>query len=133
MSVIIIDPEVEQQLRKLKANALTRRFSIQQIKEFIANKRSPVGDDPAFVVCLPGTGCRFVLSVEEQPVGWCWHVSISVAHKAKVPAPALTAQILKLLDIDPADTVTSWPENLRSGGTAINMLVLDHNLDPERN
>lgn len=133
MNVIIITPSVAADLRKLKANAELNRFSLEQLKTMIANKETPIGDRPGFAMMFPGSGLRMVMSLEAQECGWCWHISVSTPKPGCYPPPAALAEILKELDINPANTVHVDEEKLIEGKTALSFFVLDPRMGPERN
>lgn len=125
MSVVIVTPEVMSQLRKLKENALLYRFSEAQMQQMIANKETPIGDREGFSMQFPGSGLRVVLSFEEQPVGWCWHFSVSTPKLGKYPPPTLIRSLLADLDIHLDDLVHSHEETCADGGKALNFFILD--------
>jgi len=73
-------------------------------------------------------GYRAAYSVEEQPIGLCHHLSISVDKKGKVPTPQAITMIAKEygieFDIDsPRHDVTVWLEEFEPGHHAINLVT----------
>ena len=75
-----LGPPERQRLAALRAHALTHRIDRETVDRMAAGVTPPVGDDAASVVNLRG-GYRVVYSVEQQPSGWCHHLSISVARR----------------------------------------------------
>jgi hypothetical protein len=61
------------------------------LKKTMTGDYPPAGDYPDFKVLIPN-GFRVVYSIEEQPIGWCGHLSVSVDSPEKVPGiPAVEA------------------------------------------
>jgi len=133
MSVVLIDAAARARLQEVKKFAEANRLSIQDIKDTIAGKQKPVGDDERRVVHFPGTGLRLVLSLEEQPLGWMWHLSMSIPKKNYVPDRPLAVLIMQELGINPENTVHVWPEKCLVDHVSLNILVKAAEMDPHRN
>jgi hypothetical protein len=67
-------------------------------------------------------GYRVVFSIEEQPIGWCRHLSVSVDKKGKYPTPQAVELIMQEFgmgnDID--NSLKVWMEK---EGEAINVVT----------
>jgi hypothetical protein len=80
---------------------------------------------PSQHIMLPG-GFRCAFSVEQQPAGFCSHLSISVEGRAKkgaMPHPAAVQMIAETFGVPfPADKM--WIEEFDPGEFAINLVSL---------
>lgn len=133
MSVIMIDEAARARLQEVKKFAEANRMSLQDIKDTLAGKKKPIGDDERYVVRFSGTGLRLVLSLEEQPLGWMWHLSMSIPKKNYVPDRPLAVLIMQELGINPEKTVHVWPEKCLEDHVSLNILVAAAEMDPSRN
>ena len=55
---------------------------------------SPPGDNPNFVCDIP-VGFKCVFTIEEQPVGWSRHLSVSVDDPQKMPSIPAVEMLMK--------------------------------------
>ena len=69
-----------------KKNPVTRK----QLTE----KSIVVGNITDYVCKIPDA-CRVVFSFEDQPTGWCRHLSVSIPDKTKLPNPPAVEMIIK--------------------------------------
>lgn len=73
-------------------------------------------------------GYRAAISVEEQPAGLCWHLSISVERKDPTRMPSVEAvnTIAEAFGIDTSkpDDVMMWTEEYEPGRHAVNIVTL---------
>ena len=69
---------------------------------------------------------RCAFSVEEQPAGICWHLSVSVPRPGRVPSPEAMTAIAELFGfgpiLKPGSEVRLWLEEFEPGHRAINVL-----------
>jgi len=77
MRTLIIDKDAIEAIQKVISYAEAHKVSINQLKEIVAGKKLPAGDDPGHV-CFFNDGFRAVYSIEEQPQGWFRHLSVSI-------------------------------------------------------
>jgi hypothetical protein len=83
MSVLIINPDVTELVRKVKDYAIKHPMNVDEMKSVLLNKVSPVGDRPKHSVIIPND-FRVVYSVEEQIDAEIYHhLSISLINKEK--------------------------------------------------
>ena len=134
MSVIILDEEIQTRMAAVKQYALDNRISIAQIRKTIAREIPPAGDDENRVVHFKGTGLRLVLTLEEQPIGWCWHISASIPRENYMPDKPMMLVIMREFGIDVDRIISVWPEPTdKPQHVALNMLIGADNMDPSRN
>jgi hypothetical protein len=73
---------------------------------------------------------RLAISYEEQPVGLCLHISMSIDKPNRVPHPAAMATVAQAcgIDIEALPPGRTWVEEFtidgQPGGRAVNMLFL---------
>lgn len=89
MRPLIIDENARAEIAKVLEFAELNRIYEDEMRARVAVPKgySPPGDD-SHHVCHIDVGFRCVLTVEEQPFGWCKHLSVSVDDTEKVPHPA---------------------------------------------
>jgi hypothetical protein len=87
MRPLIIDEKVREEIARICEHADENRIDFKELqaRTEIPGGFSPIGDDPNFC-CHIDLGFRCVFSIEEQPSGWCKHLSVSVDDVNKVPA-----------------------------------------------
>jgi len=101
MRALLIDEAAKVKVAKLKQFALDHRERLADLMRR-ANKPCAPGDDSNFVLHL-FDGYRVVMTMEEQlsPLGWCWHISISIpslsCHAKPYPYTFAVDEILNLL------------------------------------
>ena len=84
---LIIDERGRQDIASVVSYAENHRVDIRSILRCIQGKESPIGDNPRHVCFLP-CGFRVVYSIEQQSDGdWYRHISISINHPDRCPAP----------------------------------------------
>jgi len=119
MRILQIDDNSKKDICKLKMYAKANRFDKFQLKLIMSGDLIPAGDNPDYVIHLHD-GYRVVYSIEQQPIGWCRHISISVETKGKYPNEQAVENILKAFDITPLkDSVSVWVDR---GTESINVL-----------
>ena len=99
MRILQIDESTRQDIQKAIAYAESHKFTTLDIKRIINGQGKPAGDDPGFVTHIHD-GYRVVYSLEEQPIGWCKHISISVEALGKYPHELAVKEILKEFGMD---------------------------------
>lgn len=119
MRILQIDNDARKEIEKLKNYANEHKISINSVKAMIEGKEPPVGDNSAYAIYLYD-GFRIVYSVEEHPIGYCHHISISVDEIDKYPNPEAVEMILKEFGMKNIDeSLSVWKEDC---GQAINLL-----------
>ena len=117
MRVFQIDDDTRKEIKKVKAFAYKHKVDEANLRATMAGIVEPVGDDPDYVVHIHD-GYRVVYSVEEQPIGDCHHISVSIDKKGKTPNPIAVEMILEEFGMKKLeDSLEVWPE-----GIAINII-----------
>lgn len=135
MSVVIIGPNEEKSIAALIAKAKARPTPLATVK---ANAVSAEQHDVKFSDRKPGTeqrpedhlalgNVRVAFSIEEQPVGMCAHLSLSVSKPGKVPGPAAVEMIASAFGMKGAvfdGKKHFWLEEFEPGHNAVNVVWL---------
>ena len=88
--------------------------------------RKPGFERPLAESVLIPMGYRANFSVEEQPIGLCDHLSVSVDDPARVPSPDAVLLIAKAYGMAPIDNLaeaTVWLEEFEPGHRAVNLVT----------
>jgi len=80
-------------IERVVKHAFRFPVSLTKVKETIAGTEPPVGDNPEFCCIIPN-GFRCVFSFEEQPHGWCRHLSISIPTVDGAPSPIAVEMLM---------------------------------------
>ena len=131
MRLLTIDKEAIESIQEVVRYAESHRSSIDQLKKTIAGERLPAGDDPGHV-CFFNDGVRAVYSIEDQPMGMCRHLSVSVEASGAYKYPSEEAVTMLMTEFGfkyPLKDSKIWIEEdvLTPGGlnvAAINVLQL---------
>jgi hypothetical protein len=134
MPVLIIGETERARIAEVIAYAKAHPLSFETLrKSAVDNKdtvmlqdRQPGHERPASQdVIFPG-GYRAAYSVEDQPAGWCSHLSVSVfgrAKKGQMPSPQAVAMIAEAFGV-PFPPDRGWSEEFDPGEFAVNLLSL---------
>jgi hypothetical protein len=99
MIPMVLDDSVKDKVKELVAYAEAHRVGLAEMQERVANpsKYKPFGDEPEFHIFIP-MAFFVVFTIEEWPVGWVKHLSMSVAtpDTSRVPHPYAVVEIMKL-------------------------------------
>jgi hypothetical protein len=121
MSVLIIDPDVIELVRRVKDYAIKHLMNVDEMKSILLNKKSPVGDRPKHSIIIPNN-FRVVYSVEEQIDAEIYHhLSVSLINKEKsLPSIPAVEEIMGLFGMGKniKNCRKIWVEN----GIAVNIL-----------
>ena len=111
MRTLIIDEQAMKDVQRLKENGLKFLVSKERLASTLKKDAPPVGDYGRHTAYFK-TGFRVVYSVEDQPIGTCAHLSISVDAPGKLPTIVAVEQIMDLFDMghDVYDCVNVWIE-----------------------
>lgn len=139
MAALIIGATEQAQINKLVAYAKAHPIPLDVIRagavpdtEMVRlQDRKPGFERPASQhVVLPG-GFRAAFSIEQQPAGYCSHLSISVMGRAKkgaMPHPMAVAMICEAFGV-PFPPDRGWTEEFDPGEFAVNLLSI---LEPDQ-
>lgn len=124
---LIIGPEVEAELQRVRELAATRPVDVLtlmaklQTEDGIAAHRQQMGEQT--VVISGSFEFLVTFSIENQPVGPCRHMSMSIRRDGRIPHPAALLMVAPLLGFagDFHDW-SVWAEELSDGGTAVNIV-----------
>lgn len=98
MRPLVIDAGAKRRITDVICYAEENRITKSEMMEIIENG-GPEGDSTAVGddgnrCCYIDHGFKVVYSIEEQPIGWCHHLSVSVAALDKLPNIAAVARIM---------------------------------------
>ena len=117
MRLLQIDSDVRGQIKKALEYAKGHKFTLSQLNCIIEGgaeaENQAAGFDPGFVTHIHD-GYRVVYSLEEQPIGLCKHISISVEAPGKLPHELAVKEILKEFGMNPdfkSPKVVLWVED----------------------
>lgn len=95
MRPLLIDEKARASIAAVVRHAQEHRYSKPFMLERAKNPDLPApGDDAAFV-CHLEFGFRCVYTIEEQPMGWSHHLSISVNHPKNLPSIPAVEMLMK--------------------------------------
>jgi hypothetical protein len=122
MRVLVIDEKAKEKISKLIDYANAHQYSMKDLKKVIFGDHPPAGDYPEHVIALH-KGYKVVFSIEEQPVGLCKHLSISVDTKGKAPSVEAVELIMDEFGMgnDIHDCLNVWVEEEHQ---TVNVLTL---------
>ncbi len=116
---LLIDAETVTKAQEVRAYALARRETLRQIKERESTGQPGPGNDPGHTLLIP-SGYRAIYTVEQQPNGWCQHISVAVDDPAMWPNPKAVQHIL-----DKCFGVAFDPEKPKCEGMQSTMIQID--------
>jgi hypothetical protein len=121
MRALVLDDEARTEISKVIAYAQDHKINFPSLEKMMAGELYPVGDN-AFYACYLNQGYRAVFSFEEQPCGWCRHLSISVDTRFKLPNVPAVELIMKEFGFSGGiyDCTNVWVEDEK----AINVLQI---------
>jgi hypothetical protein len=131
MRALIITSEIRAQIAAAVARAEAKPipFSVlregalrEEVKHLKLIDRKPGFERPPSEHLLIPIGYRASISIEEQPAGFCRHLSISVDQPGKLPSVEAVKMIAEAYGIKEWDKV--WFEEFDPGHSAINILEL---------
>lgn len=94
MRALIIDEAVKTGIAELIATANAHRHSAATLKRLMTGDLPPAGDYKQHTILIPD-GFRVVFSIEEQPLGWCRHLSVSINDPNKYPHEVAVEMIMQ--------------------------------------
>jgi hypothetical protein len=77
MRALLLDEEAQEKIARCRRYAEENRLSMERILQLNDERKSPGEADPNYL-CEVRFGYRICFTIEQQQVGWCRHISISV-------------------------------------------------------
>ncbi len=112
----------------LPMSLIAQGGTLDDIKELLLRDRKPGFERPeSAYVEFPGD-YRAAFSIEEQPMGLCTHLSISVfgrRDKGQMPHPAAVQMIADAFDVPYPPNGRIWVEEFEPGEFAVNLVSLE--------
>ena len=121
MRPLIIGERERAQIKKVLAHADVHRASIHDLIAIVKGNREPPGNDPAFTVHLP-VGYKVVFTIEQQPIGWCRHLSVSVATAGCYPATEAVEALAEAFGFRHKLKDQQWSIGLEKSVQAVNII-----------
>ena len=135
MRTLLIDKKVRANIKGLMAAASAKPTPVNRVmsealqdKDIIDVKLSDWrpgqrGNLAPYIV-IP-QGYRVAYSIEEQPIGMCAHLSVSVDKRGKLPSITSIEAIAFEFNINmKTDKLTVWLEEFEPGWSAVNIVCL---------
>jgi len=122
---LAIDEQIRGFIERVLNYAEENKISFDMTKEMIAGTRPPIGDNRNYVCYIP-VGFRVAYSIEEQPCGWCRHMSVSVSTKDRVPSIPAVEMLMKEFGFEGTinDQLHVGMEDIGEGHRAVNVLAM---------
>jgi hypothetical protein len=122
MRAMIITDEVQARIKEVMRYAEKHIFSMDDMLDIMNKQREPPGNDPNHVVHIP-IGYKVVFTMDNQNIGICKHISISVDRPDKLPNPIVVENILQEFGIwTPLEDLVISFEDLTHGYQAITVV-----------
>ncbi|MHA1169476.1 MAG: hypothetical protein ACTSRU_16745 [Candidatus Hodarchaeales archaeon] len=96
---LYIDSAAKKEVQRVVDYAESHVVSHSVLEAMVAGQVAPVGDKRGHVCTVP-RNYRIVYSIEEQAIGLCRHLSVSLTQTKHVPGKAALNEILKLFGFD---------------------------------
>jgi hypothetical protein len=77
MRALVMGPEEEASLKRLRDHAEVNRIDVDELLDIYNRKAPPVGDRNGYDCDIP-VGYRVVFCIEHQTKGWARHMSVSI-------------------------------------------------------
>lgn len=94
MRPLMFGEEQKKEVARVMEFAEKHAFSKAVMEKRMENVGTPPGDNPEFF-CLIPVGFKCVYTIEEQPFGWCRHLSVSVDNPDKMPSIPAVEMLMK--------------------------------------
>lgn len=110
-------------IAQVRAYAEANRISLAHVRRTLDNPTLAAGSNPRHNCVVPvDYFCTF--SIEEQPIGWCRHLSVSVPEKGRGPNEHALELLMKAFGMyGSARDACLWLEDLEDEGfAAINVV-----------
>jgi len=110
---LFVDSAAEREVERVIKYAENNIVSYSMLEAMVAGQVSPVGDKRGHVCVIPRE-YRIVYSIEEQAIGLCRHLSVSLAQSKYIPDQDALNKIIKLFGFDgEIEDCYVWVEELR--------------------
>jgi hypothetical protein len=83
--VMVVGDAERANIKRVVGHALAHPFSRHLMIRIIEQVDLPAGERPGFSCSIPD-GFRCVFTIEEHPLGWCRHLSVSACDPGRVPS-----------------------------------------------
>ena len=124
MSILIFDTPTIQRIKQVVDYGHRHPLSMDDMLDIMNKARKPPGDFEEHVVYL-SFGYKCVYSEEQQNVGICKHLSVSLATPGRLPNPGVVEEILPLFDMHtPMHDCIIDIEEFAPGRSAVNVVEL---------
>lgn len=120
MRVLSIGQAEKKVIGQLVAYAESHRIGIHRLFAIMRGSERPPGDDGNFVCHLPH-GFRCCFTIEQQAIGWCRHLSVSVSGD-KYPNENAVAFLAKEFGFKHTMSEGKWHTDLEEHVRAVNVL-----------
>jgi hypothetical protein len=106
---LIIDEETKLKIKQVIASAQFHPWTSDIMRKVMQGEYPPAGDYEELTVTIP-VGYKAVFSLEEQPLGWCQHLSVSVDTDGKLPSQEAIAVVMEEFGMgnDLHDCINVW-------------------------
>lgn len=95
MSMVIIDDNIRNEIKRLIKNATEKPTSYETMKKLSKGQPAPGGVNTDFTMYIPEKICVTYTHEEIKEDVMCRHISISVSIKGRVPHPAAIIMIME--------------------------------------
>ena len=95
----MIDDSVKEMASEVLRYAEKHVYTMDDMLDIVNGDLKPPGDEPGHVMEIP-FGYRVVFSLEQQNVGLCRHLSVSVAKPGKLPSIPSVQEIMNLFNYE---------------------------------
>jgi hypothetical protein len=125
MRPLIVAKSEQEAADTLIKYAVEHPFSLKDLIEIRGNPATAAGNNPHRSVVLP-FGYRCVFTIEEQPIGWVRHLSVSVLEPRRMPNVPAVEAIMKLFHFRGRleDCVVDLEQIDGDGSEAVNVMEL---------
>jgi len=120
---LVITEAERASIRRVVEHAERNVVSRKRLEDMIAGRASAPGDTSEFTCVIP-VGYRCVYSIEEQPMGVCRHLSISVLGEGVAPSEAAVDMLAAEFGFRGGVKAMNqaWMENIAKNKFAINLV-----------
>jgi hypothetical protein len=131
MRVLVLSPEKRAEITEAVKRAEAHALPLSLVKTGITAPtfdlkladRKPGFARPASEAVEIPFGYRAAFSIEEQPIGLCDHLSVSVDDPARLPSPEAVKLIAEAFGMPFNELVTLWLEEFEPGHRAVNVIT----------
>jgi len=109
LNPLCIDDATKIKIKQVVANAQLHPWTSDIMRRVMQGEYPPAGDYENLKIIIP-VGYKAVFSLEEQPLGWCQHLSVSINTEGKLPSQEAIAVIMEEFGMgaDLHDCISVW-------------------------